>query len=80
MRSDKIESSSEYLTAAQVMQRYGNVSHMWIVRRMQTANFPTPVRLAGRLRFWRAADLEAWERKVIAAELKPSKKPRPAAR
>ena len=60
--------SAEFLTAEQVMKRYGGVSHMWLFRRMQTAHFPAPVRFGGRMRFWRAGDLEAWERKTIAAE------------
>ena len=51
---------SEYLTAAQLMARYG-VSHMWLVRRMAKDGFPKP-NYFGRLRFWRRAEIEQWER------------------
>src|SRR5262245_37925820 len=39
---------SEYLTAAQLMGRYG-VSHMWLLRRMAKDGFPKPAYF-GRLR------------------------------
>jgi predicted DNA-binding transcriptional regulator AlpA len=46
------------------MERFG-VSHMWILRRMRDANFPPPIRFSNAKtsrRFWRIADVEAWER------------------
>ena len=50
-----------FLTTAKVRERYG-VSAMWIVRRLtDKSGFPRPTYL-GRLRFWKLADLEAWER------------------
>jgi len=51
---------SEFLTAAQLMGRYG-VSHMWLVRRMARDGFPRPSYF-GRLRFWRRNEIEQWER------------------
>lgn len=60
--------SKRYLNANQLRQRYGNVSHMWIERRL--ADDPTFPRFQkfGRLRFWDEKDLERWERS--AAKLK----------
>ena len=56
-----------WLSAAQVRQRYGGVSHMWLVRRLgDDPSFPRFVRL-GRLRFWDEAELERWERERAAA-------------
>ena len=57
-----------YLTANQVRARYGNVSVMWITRKLASdATFPKPVKF-GRLRFWDSAALDAWERlKATAA-------------
>ena len=56
-----------WLNAAQVRQRYGGVSHMWLVRRLaDDPSFPRFVRL-GRLRFWDQAELERWERERAAA-------------
>jgi len=71
-----------FLTAAQVRERYGRVSRMWIYRRMEDSAFPTPVRFA-RLRYWRASDLEAWDTAALAkcvpaSEYRPT--PRRAAR
>src|SRR5262249_26768682 len=66
-------STSEFLTANQVMARYGNVSHMWIVRKQRDDAFPSAVRFGGRLRFFRLSELVEWERSKIAGELKLTK-------
>jgi predicted DNA-binding transcriptional regulator AlpA len=51
-----------FIGAPQVCARYGGVSHMWIERRLQDdPDFPKPVYI-GRLRYWRIADLEQYER------------------
>ena len=56
------QTSEIFLSAAQVRARYGHVSHMWLIRRANDGSgFPSCVKL-GRLRFWKLADLEAWER------------------
>jgi predicted DNA-binding transcriptional regulator AlpA len=51
---------SEFLTAAQMMARYGGVSHMWLLRRLAKDGFPKPVYFGG-LRFWRRTEVEQWE-------------------
>lgn len=52
--------SETFLSTAKVRERYG-VSHMWIERRLaDSPTFPRPTYL-GRLRFYKRADLEAWE-------------------
>lgn len=58
--------NSEYLTAAQMMARYGGVSHMWLLRRTAKDDFPKPVYF-GRLRFWRRTEIEQWERSKAVA-------------
>lgn len=52
---------AKFLTARQVRARYGNVSRMWVTRRIAYNNFPKPVKLGGRLNHWRVEDLEAWD-------------------
>jgi hypothetical protein len=54
-----------FLTSRQVRERYGNVSAMWIWRRLNEpdSNFPKPTVIASR-RFWRECDLIAWERSL----------------
>jgi hypothetical protein len=37
---------------------------MWIVRRAKNAGFPAPIYF-GRRRFWRVADLDAWDAEQI---------------
>lgn len=56
---------SVYLTAAAVRARYGNVSHMWLVRKIRDDGFPPPVRFGGRLRFFKLSELERWERSKV---------------
>jgi predicted DNA-binding transcriptional regulator AlpA len=51
-----------FLTSAQVRQRYGGASDMWLHRRLRDGSgFPKPMLVEGR-RFWRISELEAWER------------------
>jgi hypothetical protein len=58
----EIQPSHVYLKAAQVRSRFGGVSDMWLHRRMRDAALPLPApSYFGGLRFWRVADLEAWE-------------------
>jgi predicted DNA-binding transcriptional regulator AlpA len=56
-----------YLSARQIQERYGNCSRMWTYRRMADSGFPKPERLGGRLRFWKLADIEHWERERAKA-------------
>jgi hypothetical protein len=56
-----------YLTAPQLRTRYGGVSHMWIVRRLELDPlFPRPY-LFGRFRFFALDEIEAWERTCARA-------------
>jgi predicted DNA-binding transcriptional regulator AlpA len=66
VRRTQQSTDSEYLTAAQVMTRYGGVSHMWLVRRMAKDAFPKPAYF-GRLRFWQRTEIEQWERSKVVA-------------
>jgi len=55
-----------FITAPQVCERYGGVSHMWLERMLQKdATFPRPHKF-GRLRFFKVTDLVAWERAAAA--------------
>jgi predicted DNA-binding transcriptional regulator AlpA len=55
----------EYLNSAQVRRRYGGVSAMWLYRRGADPEFPQPMRI-GRRKFWRRADLVAYEQKLAS--------------
>lgn len=65
-----------YLNSGQVRARYGGRSDMGLWRWLHNdeLGFPQPLRINGR-RFWREADLDAWERSRapagVAAELEP---------
>src|SRR6202040_4462781 len=50
-----------FVKARQVRARYGDVSHMWLVRRQKDAGFPSPIFFGG-IRFWKLSDLERWEK------------------
>ena len=70
----------EYLTAAQVRERFAGASRMWIHRRLKSDGFPPPVYFGGRLRYWRAADVAAWERSMIERGVSAPKPPQQIAR
>jgi predicted DNA-binding transcriptional regulator AlpA len=56
----------KYITATQLRERWGNVSHMFICRLLQSdPNFPRPMKLSGRLRFFDVAAIEDYERSKI---------------
>jgi predicted DNA-binding transcriptional regulator AlpA len=67
--------NTAFLNARQVRERYGNASHMFIVRAMRDKGFPQPTRFGGRQRYWRVSDLLNWERRMIGADA-PAAKPR----
>lgn len=53
---------SKYISAPQLLDRYGGRSHMWLHRKLaDDPKFPKPVYF-GRLRFFELAELEAYER------------------
>lgn len=62
--NDTFEGQSDdcLLTSRQVRERYGNVSDMWIWRRLheEGGTFPQPL-VISRRRFWRLSELVAWE-------------------
>jgi hypothetical protein len=61
-----------FLKARQVRARYGDVSHMWLVRRQRDAGFPSPTILGG-IRFWNVSELECWEKdQQIAPKIRAS--------
>jgi predicted DNA-binding transcriptional regulator AlpA len=61
-----------YLTAAQVRARFGGISDMalWRWLHKEELGFPQPLRIQGR-RFWKAADLTAWERSRTPEQAHP---------
>jgi predicted DNA-binding transcriptional regulator AlpA len=66
---------NRYATAAQLRERYGDRSEMWLTRIMQSdADFPRPIYI-GRFRFWDLAKIEAYER-TVAARREPTEVPR----
>jgi hypothetical protein len=60
-----MDQSEVFLTSRQVKRRFGDVSAMWIWRRLHEpdSNFPVPILIAGR-RYWRERDLLAWEKSL----------------
>lgn len=62
MSEDHTPNHHRYLRAAGVKARYGDVSDMWLHRKLAdpNANFPRPVYFASQ-RYWLIADLERWE-------------------
>jgi hypothetical protein len=49
------------LDAMQLRVRYGNRSHMWIVRLLKDdPGFPRPLLIRNR-RYWRLSEIELWE-------------------
>jgi hypothetical protein len=55
-----------YLTSAQLRERYGDRSEMWLTRIMRSdPAFPRYI-VIGRYRFWDLANIEAYERDVAA--------------
>jgi hypothetical protein len=61
-------SQALFLKARQVRARYGDVSHMWLVRRRRDPGFPSPIILGG-IRFWKLSDLERRESESDLVEL-----------
>jgi hypothetical protein len=69
-----------FLKARQVQSRYGDVSHMWLVRRQKDAGFPAPTFFGG-TRFWKLSDLERWEKdQNTAPKVRANNLPTSAAR
>jgi hypothetical protein len=61
-----------FLPSRKVRERYGNVSDMWLHRRLRDdASFPRPTYISTR-RFWRLGDLVEWERALASRPRKPA--------
>lgn len=56
-----VSDDAAYWTSGQVRQHFGGVSAMWISRRTKDQKFPAPVRFGTSRRFWKIADVLAWE-------------------
>ncbi len=58
----------ELISAADVKRRYGDVSHMWIERRLANpdSGFPRPLYVGDR-RYSRLSELVAWEHSLPRA-------------
>jgi hypothetical protein len=71
-----------YLTARQVLNRYNRINLGWLWRRLKNdPRFPKPIYIAD-VRYWRVADLEAYEAGSASAFGQPAprdRKPRQAA-
>jgi hypothetical protein len=63
IRNASLDAGTVYLNAPQVRSRYGNISDMTLWRWLhdEKLNFPDPHRI-NRRRFWKIAELTAWER------------------
>ncbi len=69
-----------YLTSAQVRARFGGVSQMWIWRKTEREGFPAPIRFGeNSRRYWRVADLIAWEQRTGRTDVKGKRPPSKAA-
>lgn len=54
-----------WISAKQVLARYGGRSDMWLVRKLKAdADFPKPA-YSGRLRFFRLDELEAYDKAIV---------------
>jgi predicted DNA-binding transcriptional regulator AlpA len=62
--------AAAYLTAPQVCQRYGGVSHMWLQRVLDSdPTFPRPAKFGHKKNSWRffkISELVEWERAQAA--------------
>jgi predicted DNA-binding transcriptional regulator AlpA len=52
---------ADYMSAGQVRVHFGGVSAMWLVRKIQDHHFPKPTTFGTSRRYWRVADVVAWE-------------------
>ena len=64
----KKKSKKEFIRTAQLRKRWGGCSHMFVERRLKSdPTFPKPVKLGGKLRLWDLDEVEAYERRFVAA-------------
>jgi predicted DNA-binding transcriptional regulator AlpA len=61
MKQEIEQAGERYLQTSKVRERYGTTDMtLWRWLHDETLAFPAPMRINGR-RFWKLADLEAWE-------------------
>jgi uncharacterized protein (DUF924 family) len=59
--------AKHYLTAAQVKERYGNRSDMWLTRKLRhDPKFPRPM-MSGRMRLYDSDEIDAYDAELKAA-------------
>lgn len=78
-RTELLPASAEFLSAAQVKSRYGGVSDMWIVRKLADHSFPKPLTFGTSTRYWRLAELNAWDASMRDRAIN-APKPKPPAK
>ena len=62
------ETQDTFLTAKQVLQRYGDRSDMWLYRLLKKdPTFPRPLIINGR-RYFGRQELETWERARVVGK------------
>ena len=63
-----MQSTEQFLSSRQTRARYGDVSDMWLHRRLNdTSGFPQPIYIRGR-RFWPLSWLIDWEKKIASRD------------
>ena len=63
-----VPAGAVYISAPQVLARYGGRSHMWLVRKLENdPRFPRP-EYFGRLKFFKISALEEYERSCAASQ------------
>jgi hypothetical protein len=63
-RGPPVPDGAVWVSAPQVCDRYGGVSHMWLERVLKRdRTFPRPTKF-GRIRFFKLEELVAWERRA----------------
>jgi hypothetical protein len=64
-KSHPTPAGAVFIGIRQLQERWGGISHMTVERRLRDdPSFPKP-RFFGRLRFWKIADVEAYERACV---------------
>lgn len=63
-----------YINSATLKRRFDGASDMWVHRRIRDDGFPTAVYFGTPQRWWRIADVLAWEHAMIERGCKPTKR------
>ena len=58
----RVPNPTQYLSRAQVLDRYGGASPMWLHRRIINSGFPRGIHIGGgKLSLWKLEEIEQWE-------------------